>query len=75
MATTIKDRVARLESLVEGLTGPPKPGGRKKDWRRSLGRFTGDAVMKRIAAAALEYRAADRKKASRKRSKRRATKS
>ncbi len=39
--------------------------GRDKDWRRTLGMFTGDELMKRIDDQALKYREADRKKSRR----------
>ncbi len=75
MATvSLEDRVTRLESLVAKLTTQSLKGARKKDWRRTLGMFTGDEVMKRIDAEALKYREADRKKARRRWAKRRLTK-
>jgi hypothetical protein len=67
MATTsLEDRVARLEALVANL--PALAGdGKKKNWRRTLGMFTGDEVMKRIDEQALKYRETDRKKVRRRR--------
>lgn len=71
---SLEDRVTRLESLVAKLAAQRVAGARKKDWRRTLGMFTGDEVMKRIDAEAIKYREADRKKARRRWAKRRLTK-
>ena len=62
---TLEKRLAALESVVAELKGKPKPGSRKKNWRRTIGMFTGDQVMKRIDQEALKYREADRRKARR----------
>ncbi len=59
--SALEDRVARLEVLVAKLSGSRTK--KEKDWRRTLGRFTGDEIMKSIDREALRYRAADRKKA------------
>ena len=37
-------------------------GARQKDWKRTVGMFTGDVVMRRIDDAALKFREADRRK-------------
>jgi hypothetical protein len=63
---SLKDRVTRLEALVSRLSVSTK-SVKKKDWRRTLGMFTGDAVMKRIDAQALKYREADRNNTRRRR--------
>ena len=60
---TLEQRVATLESVVAELTATPKQANRKKNWRRTMGMFTGDEVMKRIDQEALKYREADRRKA------------
>lgn len=72
---TLEERVATLESRFAALKVPKAQPKRRKDWRRTLGMFTGDEVMKRIDAAALEYREADRRKTRRRISKKRPTKS
>jgi hypothetical protein len=67
MATSsLEDRVSRLEALLATLALSAKRG-KKKDWRRTLGMFTGDEVMKRIDENALNYRKKDRKKVGRRR--------
>lgn len=66
MATSsLEDRVRRLEALFATLATSAKRG--KKDWRRTLGMFTGDEIMKRIDENALQYRKQDRQKAGRRR--------
>jgi hypothetical protein len=62
---TLEQRVATLESVVAELTATPKQARRKKNWRRTMGMFTGDEVMKRIDQEALKYREADRRNARR----------
>jgi len=66
MATSsLEDRVKRLEALYAALATSAKRG--KKDWRRTLGMFTGDEIMKRIDENALKYRKEDRRKVVRRR--------
>jgi len=60
----LEDRVAWLEAFVATIDSSAKPG-KKKDWRRTLGMFTGDKMMKRIDEQALKYRKQDRKKVRR----------
>ena len=44
---TLEERVATLEGAVQRiLTGQGE--GRKKDWRRAVGMFAGDELMKEI---------------------------
>jgi hypothetical protein len=75
MATSsLEDRVKRLEALFASLAISTTPG-KKKDWRRTLGVFTGDEVMKRIDENALKYRKEDRQKVGRRRGRTRLTKS
>ena len=70
---TLEERVATLESEVAALKAPRAKQSRRKDWRRTLGMFGDDEVMKRIFEAALAYREADREQARRKYSKRQRT--
>ena len=60
----LEERVAMLEQQMAGVLAAVQKG-RSKDWRRTLGMFTGDETMKRIDEQALQYRKADRKKARR----------
>jgi hypothetical protein len=65
MATfSLEDRVKRLEAFVANLSASTKRG-KKKDWRQTLGMFTGDEIMKRIDEQALKYRKQDRKRTRR----------
>jgi hypothetical protein len=55
--TTLEERVAALEGQVEELLrGAP----RVKNWRRTLGMFAGDELMKEINAEGRKIRRADR---------------
>jgi uncharacterized small protein (DUF1192 family) len=72
--TTLEERVATLESEITALKSPLAKQRRQKDWRRTLGMFGDDEVMKRIFDAALAYREADRTRARRKYAKRQRTK-
>ena len=60
----IEQRVARLERLVAEFTGQPNASPRQKDWRRTIGMFAGDPVMKEIIDAGRQIREEDRKKAA-----------
>ncbi len=64
MATTpeLEERVRILESqMAKFLLEKTKPQG--KDWRQTLGRFTGDELMREIDEEALRFREEDRKRA------------
>jgi hypothetical protein len=61
---SLEDRVTRLEALLANVATAARKA-KKKNWRRTLGMFTGDEVMKRIDEQALKYRDADRKKVQR----------
>jgi hypothetical protein len=71
---TLEARVAALEREMAELKTALASGEQPKDWRLSLGMFTGDEVMKRIDDAALKFREADREKARRRYAKTRRTK-
>ena len=63
---TLEQRVAELErQLAELRQAEPTPPP-TKDWRRTIGLFDGDEVMKRILDGALKYREQNRKQAKRK---------
>jgi hypothetical protein len=61
-ALTLEQRVAALERQVAELRAALVNGARPKDWRRTIGMFTGDEVMSRIDQEALKFREADRRK-------------
>jgi hypothetical protein len=62
--STLKNRVAVLEQQVAELRAAGTAAG-GKDWRRTIGMFAGDEVMKEILEEARKYREADRRKARR----------
>jgi hypothetical protein len=60
---SLEGRVARLEREVSELKKAIVNGPLKKDWRRTVGMFAGDEVMKQIDEEARKYREADRRRA------------
>jgi hypothetical protein len=68
--TAIEERVAKLEREVAELKAALSEGSRAKDWRSTLGMFSGDEVMKQIDEEARKIREADRERARRRYSKR-----
>jgi len=58
---SLEKRVAVLEKQVSGLLAAQTGTKRVKDWRRLLGAFTGDEVMKEIFEEGRKIREADRK--------------
>ncbi|HEV3262397.1 MAG TPA: hypothetical protein VG013_36435 [Gemmataceae bacterium] len=69
---TLEQRVAALEGQVADLRAALANGAGLKDWRRTMGMFAGDEVMKQIFDEALKFREADRARARRQRKPRRA---
>ncbi|MBE2284230.1 MAG: hypothetical protein IAE77_12305 [Prosthecobacter sp.] len=67
MATvTLAARVAKLEKTMETLMGrlqPHEPG--RDDWKKSVGMFDGDDLMKRIDAQGAAIRRSEGRKARR----------
>ena len=57
---TLEERVAVLENKVDQLL---RGSRQQKDWRRTLGMFAGDELMKEIDAEARKIREADRQAA------------
>lgn len=57
---TLSARVAKLEKTVAALVAqsPPSPG--PDDWKKVVGMFDGDEVMKRIIARGAAIRRAER---------------
>ncbi len=60
--TTLEDRVALLEKQVADLLANGTRSKRAKDWRRTRGAFTGDALMKKVFAEGRKLREAERKR-------------
>jgi hypothetical protein len=60
---TLEDRVKALEREVADLRKHLTNGTRSKDWRRTIGMFAGDEMMKEIFDEALKIREKDREKA------------
>ena len=60
----LQRRLAALEEQVASLktAAALRPA---KDWRRTIGMFTGDEMMKQIMDEALKYRERDRERARR----------
>jgi len=64
--STLEQRVAALEREVAELRTVLANGGQIKDWRSTVGMFSGDEGMKRIDEAGRRWREAERRKARRK---------
>ena len=58
---TLEERVTILEKLVAALMHKADTGLRKKDWRRTVGMFDGDSIMKEIIDEGRRVREADRR--------------
>ena len=59
---SLDERVAALEQQVSQLLAAQANGGNQKDWRRTIGMFTGDELMRQICQNALDYREEDRRR-------------
>jgi hypothetical protein len=59
---TLEERVAALEAQMVQVLLRRKGEDRPKDWRRTIGMFTGDAIMRQIDQNALAYREEDRRR-------------
>jgi hypothetical protein len=62
---SLEQRVAELERQVADLKRAFTNGERPKDWRRTIGMFAGDEVMKQIDEEARKFREKDRERARR----------
>jgi hypothetical protein len=60
MSQTLEERVAKLERTVAGLLAKPREP-RRDDWRKTIGMFTDDTVMREIDDEALKIREQDRR--------------
>jgi hypothetical protein len=61
----LEKRVAALEEQVRWLMLGKRSNPGREDWLATVGMFTGDEYMKKIDAAALEFREKDRRRARR----------
>ena len=61
--TTLEERVTKLEKLVGELMHKAGTPAYKKDWRRIVGMFEGDPIMKEIIEEGQRIREADRQQA------------
>ena len=59
--TTLEERVTTLEKLVAEIMHNADTSVRKKDWRRTIGMFDGDPIMKEIIDEGRRVREADRR--------------
>ncbi len=59
-AQELEERVRALEREMADLKSRLSESGAVKDWRRSVGAFRGDAVMRRIVEAGQAIRAGER---------------
>lgn len=66
---TLEDRVIALEREVAELKQHLTGGTRPKDWRRTIGVFAGNKLMKEIDEEARKIREAERQKARQQRKK------
>ena len=62
---SLDKRLAALEREVGELKKALVNGKRNKDWRRTVGMFAGDEIMKQIDKETLKLREADRRRARR----------
>jgi hypothetical protein len=68
---SVEERISALERAVAELVQSGRLGGRVKDWKRTVGMFSGNKLMKAIDAAGQKIREQDRQRARRRGSKRR----
>jgi hypothetical protein len=68
--TNVEERIAALERAVAQLVQSRK-ASRVKDWKRTVGMFSGNELMKAIDAASQKIRNQDRQQARRRETKRR----
>ena len=60
MAATFEERLARVERLLDELLRKSPMSEPPKDWRRTVGMFDGDPVMKEIIEEGRRIREQDR---------------
>jgi hypothetical protein len=60
---SVEERLSALERTVAELVQSRQTAGRGKDWRRTVGMFSGNELMKQIDAAGQKLRELDRQRA------------
>jgi hypothetical protein len=63
--TNVEQRIAVLERTVAELVRSRRSAARGKDWKRTVGMFSGNELMKEIDEAGKKIREEDRKRARR----------
>jgi hypothetical protein len=61
----VEERISALERVVAELIQMQGPPRRVKDWKRTVGMFSGNELMKEIDAAGRKIREQDRQRARR----------
>jgi hypothetical protein len=69
--TSVEERISALERTVAKLVQLQGSTDQVKDWKRTVGMFSGDELMKEIDAAGRKIREQERQQARRRASKRR----
>jgi hypothetical protein len=65
LSITLEERVTQLERFVDELRHRSDASVRKKDWRRTVGMFDGDPIMKEIIEEGRRIREEDKRQADR----------
>jgi hypothetical protein len=65
LSITLEERVTQLERFVDELRHRSDASVRKKDWRRTIGMFDGDPIMKEIIEEGRRIREEDKRQADR----------
>lgn len=60
---TLEERVGKLEKFVDELKRKPPAAAGARDWRRTVGVFDGDPVMKEVIEEGRRIREDDRRQA------------
>ena len=69
--TSVEERISALERTIADLVQWRRGANRVKDWKRTVGMFSGNELMKEIDAAGQRIRDQDRQRARGRASKRR----
>lgn len=69
-AANVEERILALERTVAELVRAQQPPAQEKDWKRTVGMFSGNQLMKEIDAAGQKIREQDRQRARKRGTKR-----